>query len=121
MSNMFCVILNFFRSVLVRNSAISSSDSRERHFFSSLVNKQLGTLGTIVCLQYGDTSFAEGSLERLDRNRKTAHEKSLASSPGIRHVPLAHGRPFRNIRIHLTFTGNCGVRFPEYESLQLSL
>ena len=26
---------------------------------------------------------AEGSLERLDRNRKTAHEKFLASAPGI--------------------------------------
>ena len=32
------------RSVLVRNLAISSSDSLQRHFlfFSSLVNKQLG-------------------------------------------------------------------------------
>ena len=52
-------------------------------FFSSLVNKQLGTLGTEVFLPCGDTSFAQGSLERLDRNRKTAHEKSLASAPGI--------------------------------------
>ena len=33
---MFCLYLHFFRSVLVRYSAISSSDSRERHFFSSL-------------------------------------------------------------------------------------
>ena len=41
-------------------------------------------LGTEVSLPCGDTSFAEGSLERLDRNRKTAHEKSLASGPGIR-------------------------------------
>ena len=48
------------------------------------MNKQLGTLGTEVSLPWGDTSFAEGSLERLDRNRKTAHEKSLASGPGIR-------------------------------------
>ena len=30
---MFCSYLHFFRSVLVRYSAISSSDSRERHFF----------------------------------------------------------------------------------------
>ena len=52
-------------------------------FFSSLVNKQLGSLGTEVCLPCGDTSFAEGSLERLDGNPKIAHEKSLASAPGI--------------------------------------
>ena len=32
-SNMFCVFLHFLRSGLFRNSAISSSDSRERHFF----------------------------------------------------------------------------------------
>ena len=37
---MFCSYLHFFRSVLVRYSAISSSDSRERHFFSSLLLKQ---------------------------------------------------------------------------------
>ena len=39
---MFCVFLHFFRSVLVRNSAISSLDRHGRHFyyyfFSSLVN-----------------------------------------------------------------------------------
>ena len=39
---MFCVFLHFFRSVLVRNSAISSLDHHGRHFyfffFSSLVN-----------------------------------------------------------------------------------
>ena len=46
--NKFCVILNFFRLVLVRNSAISSLDSREHHFFGSLVNKQLDSLGTEV-------------------------------------------------------------------------
>ena len=32
-SNMFCAFLLFFHSVLVKNLAISSSDSRERHFF----------------------------------------------------------------------------------------
>ena len=46
--NKFCVILNFVRLVLVRNSAISSSDSPERHFFYSLVNKQLDSLVTEV-------------------------------------------------------------------------
>ena len=32
MSDIFCVFLQLFRAVLVRNSATSSSDSRERHF-----------------------------------------------------------------------------------------
>ena len=31
-SNTFCALLHFFRSVLVRNSSISSSDSSKRHF-----------------------------------------------------------------------------------------
>ena len=39
---MFYVFLLSFRSVLVRSSFISFSDSRDRFFFSSLVNTQLG-------------------------------------------------------------------------------
>ena len=31
-SDIFCLFLHFFRAVLVRNSATSSLDSRERHF-----------------------------------------------------------------------------------------
>ena len=31
-SDIFCIFLHLFRAVLVRNSATSSSDSRERHF-----------------------------------------------------------------------------------------
>ena len=38
---MFCVFLLFFRSVLVRNSAISSSDNRESHFPKTLDNTDL--------------------------------------------------------------------------------
>ena len=39
----FCISLRFFRSVLVRYSAISSLDSRKRRFFFSLLrHKQLG-------------------------------------------------------------------------------
>ena len=40
---MFCLLLHFVRSVLVRNSVISSSDSRERHHFFKFtpVKKQL--------------------------------------------------------------------------------
>ena len=38
LSNMFCVFLHFLRSGLFRNSAISSSDSRERHFFTFTIN-----------------------------------------------------------------------------------
>ena len=37
----FAYILDFFPSVVVRNSATSSSDSCECHFLNSLVNKQL--------------------------------------------------------------------------------
>lgn len=38
---MFCVFLHFFHSGQVRNSAISSLNSRERHFFSSLCRSSL--------------------------------------------------------------------------------
>ena len=38
---MFCVFLLFFRSVLVRNSAITSSDNRESHFPKTLDNTDL--------------------------------------------------------------------------------
>ena len=38
---MFCVFLLFFRSVLVRNSAISSSDNRESHFPKTFDNTDL--------------------------------------------------------------------------------
>ena len=38
---MFCVFLLFFRSVLVRNSAISASDNRESHFPKTLDNTDL--------------------------------------------------------------------------------
>ena len=40
-SNMFCVFHHLFCSVLARNSAISSSDSCERQFFSSLLPNSL--------------------------------------------------------------------------------
>ena len=47
------------------------------------MNKQLDALSTEVPPPpAGDTSFAEGSLERLDRNRKIALEKSLAFDLG---------------------------------------
>ena len=36
----FCASLHFLRSVLVRISAISSSDSRKSHFFSSFLKKK---------------------------------------------------------------------------------
>ena len=38
---MFCVFLLFSRSVLVRNSAISPSDNRERHFRKTLDKNDL--------------------------------------------------------------------------------
>ena len=39
----FCVSLHFLRSVLVRISSISSSDSRKSHFFSSFLKKKKKT------------------------------------------------------------------------------
>ena len=49
-SNMFCIFLQFFRSVLVSNSAISSSDSRERHyvFVHSWINSLAAASGNKV-------------------------------------------------------------------------
>ena len=38
---MFCVFMLFARSVLVRNSAISSSNNRESHFSKTLDNTDL--------------------------------------------------------------------------------
>ena len=71
-SDIFCVFLHLFRAVLVRNSATSSSDSRERHFLVhsritasqprmenevdrwsvSLVSNEVYTIESMVCCSH---------------------------------------------------------------------
>ena len=45
---MFCVFILFARSVLVRNSAISASDNRERHFRKTLTSTRLWHSAVLV-------------------------------------------------------------------------
>ena len=71
-SDIFCIFLHLFREVLVRNSATSSSDSRERHFLVhssitasrprmenevdrssiSLVSNEMYTIESMICCSH---------------------------------------------------------------------
>ena len=61
-----CVLLGYFRSVLVRNEAISCSDSLYSPFFSLLLNKQLSGriwTGLMDGLVLTDTSLKLSDLQ----------------------------------------------------------
>ena len=116
-SDIFCIFLHLFRAVLVRNSATSSSDSRERHFLVhswitasrprienevdlwsiSIVYNEMYTIESMVCCSYLPNTVStiwplsqseKGAYIWMNNKLRGCSSKSVLSSSSLLKVTL---------------------------------